>query len=299
MNYPPLALPVCYLNGAFVPAEEARISPFDRGFIFGDGVYEVIPVYGGKPLRMREHLLRLQRSMDFLELANPHTVDQWEELIAQLIARNGGGNVSIYIQVTRGVAKRDFSPPKGVTPTVFMMANALSTPSRELYEKGISCVSLDDFRWERCQVKSTSLLGAVLLKHEANQQQADDCVLFRNGFLTESSSSNVCVVKNGVILCPPRDNLILPGITYDLMIELATKAGLPVEMRRVSRKEVCTADELWITSSTREVIAISKLDGKLVGHGDHAGRPGPLFWKMFGLFQEYKRTLPALAAAAE
>ena len=299
MNDSPLALPICYVNGEFVPAQEARISPFDRGFIFGDGVYEVIPVYSSKPLRMREHLLRLQRSMDFLEIVNPYAIAQWEVLIAQLVASNGGGNVGIYIQVTRGVAKRDFSPPKDITPTVFMMANTLSTPSRELYEKGISCVSLDDFRWERCQAKATSLLGAVLLKHEANQQAADDCVLFRNGFLTESSSSNVCAVKNGVVLCPPKDNLILPGITYDLMMELADKAGIPVEMRRVSRKEINTADELWITSSTKEVIAITKLDGKLVGHGGDAGRPGPLFWKMFDLFQEYKRTLPALAAAAE
>jgi D-alanine transaminase len=299
MNSSLLALPICYLNGEFVPVQEARISPFDRGFIFGDGVYEVIPVYGGKPLRMREHLQRLQRSMDFIELANPNSIAQWEALIAQLVARNDGGNVGIYIQVTRGVAKRDFSPPKGIAPTVFMMANTLSTPSRELYEKGISCVSLDDFRWERCHVKATSLLGAVLLKHEANQQEADDCVLFRSGFLTESSSSNVCAVKNGVILCPPKDNLILPGITYELMIELATQAGMPIDMRRVSRKEVNAADELWITSSTREVVAITKLDGKLVGRGDNAGRPGPLFWQMFDLFQKYKRTLPALAAAAE
>jgi D-alanine transaminase len=299
MTAPALALPIVYLNGEFIPVEEARISPLDRGFIFGDGVYEVIPAYGGRPLRLREHLMRLQRSLDFIALANPHSTEQWQALIAQLIANNGAGDVGVYIQVTRGVAKRDFLPPAGIAATVFMMANKLSTPPRELYEKGISCVSLDDFRWERCQVKSTSLLGAVLLKHEAHQQEADDCVLFRGGYLTESSASNVCAVKNGIILCPPRDNLILPGITYDLMIELASNAGLPVEMRRVSRKEVNAADELWLTSSTKEVIAITRLDGRPVGHGADAGRPGALFWKMFGLFQEHKRLLPKLAAAAE
>ena len=285
---PPLALPIAYVNGEFVAVEEARISPFDRGFIFGDGVYEVIPVYDGKPLRLREHLLRLQRSMDFVDLHNPYALEQWQTLIAQLVSKNGGGNVGVYIQVTRGVAKRDFAPPKGIAPTVFMMANTLPTPTRELYEKGLSCVSLDDFRWERCHVKATSLLGAVLLKHETNQQNADECVLFRNGYLTESSASNICAVKNGVILCPPKDNLILPGITYDLMMELATKASLPLEVRRVSRKEVRGADELWLTSSTKEVIAITTLDGKPVGKG----KPGAMFWKMFELFQEYKRTLP-------
>ncbi len=303
MTTPPLALPVCYLNGAFVGVDEARISPFDRGFIFGDGVYEVIPLYNGVSLRMREHLLRLQKSMDLLELVNPHSLDEWERLVATLVEKNGGGDVGVYIQVTRGVAKRDFAPPKGLTPTVFMMANKLATPARSLYDKGLRCVSLDDFRWERCQIKSTSLLGAVLLKHEANGHQVDDCVLFRNGHLTESSSSNICAVKDGVILCPPKDNLILGGITYDLMIELARKAGMPLEMRRVSRREVRTADELWLTSSTREVIAITELDGKPVGRGEHAGKPGPLFWKMFELFQEYKRGLAAsakpVAAAAE
>jgi D-alanine transaminase len=295
----PLALPIAYLNGEFVPVEEARISPLDRGFIFGDGIYEVIPIYDGRALRMREHLLRMQRSMDFLELRNPYPFDHWEEIISELVSKNGGGDVSIYIQVTRGVAKRDFSPPQGLAPTVFMMANKLPTPSRELYENGISCISLDDFRWGRCHVKSTSLLGAVLLKHEANQHHVDDCVLFRDGYLTESSSSNVCAIREGVILCPPKDNLILPGITYDLMIELARRAGIPLEMRRVSRREVGIADELWLTSSTKEVIAITRLDGRPVGNGEHAGKPGPLFWKMFALFQDYKRSLSAVESTAK
>jgi len=295
----PLALPIAYLDGRFVSVEDARISPFDRGFIFGDGVYEVIPYYGGRGLRACEHLERLQRSLDLLDMPNPHTVAQWEALITDLVAKNGGGDQAVYMQVTRGVAKRDFAPPKGLTPTVFLRSNPLPRPTKAMYDKGLNCVTLDDFRWGRCQVKSTALLGAVLLKHEATQMGADDCVLFRDGYLTESSASNVAAVKNGVILCPPKDNFILPGITYDLMIELAQRAGMPLEMRKVSRKEVLAADELWLTSSTKEVIAITTLDGKPFGNAAHAGKPGPLFWKMLGLFQDYKQQLQTLAAAAE
>ena len=290
-----LCLPTVYLNGQFLPIEEAKISPLDRGFIFGDGVYEVIPFYAGCGLRMREHLKRLQRSLDELEIANPYPIAQWESSIATLIEKNGGGNVGVYIQVTRGVAKRDFPPPMGLTQTVFMMVNPLATPKPEIYANGISCVSLDDSRWLKCQIKSVALIGAVMLKHESNQAGADEAVLFRDGYLTESSASNIAAVKNGVILCPPMDNLILPGITYELMIELARKNNMPLDIRRVSRKEVKKADELWIMSSTKEVVPIVRLDDKPIG----AGKPGPIFKKMFQLFQDYKRTLPTMAAAAE
>ena len=290
-----LCLPTVYLNGQFLPIEEAKISPLDRGFIFGDGVYEVIPFYAGCGLRMREHLKRLQRSLDELEIANPYPIAQWESSIATLIEKNGGGNVGVYIQVTRGVAKRDFPPPMGLTQTVFMMVNPLATPKPEIYANGISCVSLDDSRWLKCQIKSVALIGAVMLKHESNQAGADEAVLFRDGYLTESSASNIAAVKNGVILCPPMDNLILPGITYELMIELARKNNMPLDIRRVSRKEVIKADELWIMSSTKEVVPIVRLDDKPIG----AGKPGPIFKKMFQLFQDYKRTLPTMAAAAE
>ena len=282
-----LCLPTVYLNGDFLPIEEAKISPLDRGFIFGDGVYEVIPFYAGRGLRMREHLQRLQRSLDELEIENPYTIEQWEASITALIEKNGGGNVGVYIQVTRGVAKRDFPPPKGLKQTVFMMVNPLATPKPEIYTKGISCVSLDDNRWLKCHIKSVALLGAVLLKHESNQGGYDDAVLFRDGYLTESSASNIAAVKNGVILCPPLDNLILPGITYELMIELARKNKLPLEIRRVPRRQVKTADELWIMSSTKEVVPIVKLDDKPIGSGE----PGPIFKQMHQLFQDYKRAL--------
>lgn len=283
-----LCLPTVYLNGRFLPIEEAKISPLDRGFIFGDGVYEVIPYYDGRGLRAREHLERLQRSMDALYLQNPHSIADWEARIGELIARNGGGNVGVYIQVTRGVAKRDFPPPQGLAPTVFMMANPLATPKPEVYEKGLRAVSIDDNRWLRCHVKSTALLGAVLLKHEASLDGGDEAVMFRDGYLTESTASNIAAVKDGVILCPPLDNLVLGGITYTLMMELAQRDGMPLDVRRVSRREVRDADELWIMSSTKEVAPIVQLDGKPIGDGV----PGPAFKKMRRLFDEYKRNLP-------
>jgi D-alanine transaminase len=286
-----LCLPTVFLNGHFMPLEEAHISPLDRGFIFGDGIYEVIPFYAGKALRLSEHLRRLQRSLDALEIDNPYGSAEWALHINALVRKNNGGNIGVYIQVTRGVAKRDFAPPKGLKQTVFMMANPLATPKREVYEQGIAVVSLDDSRWLRCHIKATALLGAVLLKHESNGAGADEAVLFRDGYLTESSASNIAAVKNGVILCPPLDNLILPGITYELMIELAQKAALPLEIRKVSRREVETADELWIMSSTKEVAPITRLDDKPVGHGLNAGKPGPMFLKMYELFQAYKRDL--------
>ncbi len=292
-----MCLPTVYLNGEFLPFEQAKISPLDRGFVFADGIYEVVPIYAGKALRFAEHMKRLARGLAELSIDNPYSNEKWQEILNTLIEKNGGGDLAVYFQVTRGVAKRDFGMPKGLQQTVFMMANPLPLPKAEIYAKGIACVSLDDFRWERGHIKSVALLGAVLLKNEATQAGADECVLFRNGHLTESSASNIAVVKNGVILCPPLDNLILHGITYELMIELAQKAGMPLEIRRVKRKEVQTADELLITSSTKEVVPITTLDGKPVGNG----QPGPIFKKLYQLFQDYKKSLSeaAMARAAE
>lgn len=286
-----LCLPIVYLNGSYMPIEDAKISPLDRGFIFGDGVYEVIPYYNGRGLCAREHLARLQRSMDALYMTNPHTIAEWENIISGMIEKNGGGNLAIYMQITRGVAKRDFPPPAGLTPTVFLMANPLPTPKPEIYANGIRAVSIDDNRWLRCQIKSTALLGAVLLKHESILDGGDEAIMFRDGYLTESTASNIAIVKNGVILCPPQDNLILSGITYTLMMRLAREAALPLEERRVLRREVESADEIWILSSTKEVVPIVMLDDKPVGVGLEAGKPGAHFKRMYQLFQDYKKTL--------
>ena len=285
---------IAHFNGELTPLDRIHVSPLDRGFLFGDGVYEVIPVYDGAPLRAREHFERLQRSMDEIRLANPHTVDEWIELTRQLLAHHPG-NQSVYIQVTRGVPpKRDHVIPKGITPTVFMMVQPLVTPSKEAVENGVACLTHEDFRWTRCHIKSTSLLGNVLARQVSAEAGATETILLRDGFVTEASSSNVFVVKDGVVAAPPQDHLILLGITYDLVTRLAKDGTVKLEIRPVSESELRAADEIWLSSSTKEVLAVTKLDGKPVG----SGKPGPVFRRMHALYQDYKKRLAATKAAA-
>ena len=274
-----------YLNGEWMPIEEAKIPVLDRGFIFGDGIYEVIPIYRRKPFRGAEHLARLARSLAAIRIPNPHTDAQWMALIAGIVSRQAFDDQAVYFQVTRGVAKRDHAFPDKVTQTVFMMSNPLPTPSAEQYANGVSCVSAEDNRWLRCDIKSTSLLGNVLMRQFSAERGAIETVMFRDGFLTEASASNVLAVKNGVILSPEKDNLVLSGITLDAAIDLARGAGLPLEMRPVSEAEVRSADELWLTSSTKEVLAITALDGEPVGHPSHRGKPGPMFARMRAVYR--------------
>jgi D-alanine transaminase len=276
-----------YLNGEFMPLEMARVPVLDRGFIFGDGVYEVIPVYSRHPFRLAEHLRRLQDSLDGIRLANPHTDAEWVALIRELIARNPDEDQYVYLHVTRGVAKRDHAFPKGVKPTVFMMSNPLTTPPRELLDTGVAAVSANDNRWLRCDIKAISLLPNVLLRQIAVDAGATETLLLREGFLTEGAASNIFAVRGGLLLAPPKNNLMLPGITYDVMLELAAANGIAHEVRDVSEFEVRTAGELWLTSSTKEVLAITALDGRPVGDG----KPGPLFRKMHAYYQEYKETV--------
>ncbi len=274
-----------YLNGAFMPLDEARIPVLDRGFIFGDGVYEVVPAYSRRPFRMAEHLVRLQHSLDGIRLANPHTDAEWTMLMSDLIAKNGGEDQSIYLQVTRGVAKRDHAFPKDMKQTVFMMSSPLTTPPQTQIDNGVSAITASDFRWLKCDVKSVSLLGNCLLRQMAADVGAVETILFRDGKLTEASASNVFVVKNGVLLAPPKNNLVLPGITYDVVLEIAHAREFEVEVREVSEAETRNADEIWVTSSTKEVLAITTLDDKPVGDG----APGMLFKRMHTLYQEFKR----------
>lgn len=283
---------IVYLNGSFVPMREARIPVLDRGFLFGDGVYEVIPVYGRRPFRLPEHLQRLQNSLDGLRLASPHSAQEWSRLIHELIARCPHPDQSFYLQVTRGVARRDHAFPADAVPTVFMMANPLSTPAREAVERGVAAVSAIDNRWLRCDIKATALLANVLLRQLAVEAGAVETVLFRDGCLTEGAASNIFAVRDGIILAPPKSNLMLPGITYDVVLELARKAGMPVDVRPVKETEVREADELWLTSATREVLAISTLDGKPVGGGE----PGPVFERMYALYQALKADFAAAGA---
>ena len=274
-----------YLNGEFLPLEEARIPVLDRGFIFGDGVYEVIPAYSRTPFRMAEHLRRLQHSLDGIRLANPLSDADWTKLMNELIAKNEGEDQSIYLQVTRGVAKRDHAFPKDIKQTVFMMSSPLTTPPQAQVDNGVSAITASDFRWLKCDVKSVSLLGNCLLRQLAVDAGAVETILFRDGKLTEASASNVFVVKNGVLLAPPKNNLVLPGITYDVVLEIAHAREFEVEVREISEAETRAADEIWVTASTKEVLAVTTLDGKPVGDG----APGMLFKRMHALYQDFKR----------
>lgn len=283
---------IVYLNGEFVPLEKAAIPVLDRGFIFGDGVYEVIPVYSRHPFRLPEHLHRLQHSLDGIRLANPMIDAEWTRLTHEVVAHNDGDDQSIYLQVTRGVAKRDHAFPRNVNPTVFMMSSPLVPPTRELVERGVPAITATDFRWLKCDVKSTSLLGNCLLRQAAADAGAAEVVLFRDGYLTEASASNVFVVKNGVLLAPPKNHLVLPGITYDVVLELARAGPVPHEIREVLEQEVRSAEEIWITSSTKEVLAVTTLDGKPVG----SGKPGAVFRAVHRSYQDFKRRIMRQAA---
>jgi len=276
-----------FLNGSFVPMDEAKIPVLDRGFIFGDGVYELVPVYSRVPFRLDEHLARLERSLGETRIRNPYSREEWRALIGRLIDAQGFEDQGVYLQVTRGVARRDHGFPAGVTPTVFMMSNPLVNPPREQVERGVAATTAVDFRWHRCDIKSISLIGNCLLRQLSVDDDGAETILFRDGRLTEASASNVFIVRNDRIVSPPKSNLILPGITYDVVVELAQAAGVPVEFRDVAETEVRTAEEVWLTSSSKEVLAVVTLDGKPVGKGV----PGPLFRRIHAAYQDFKRTV--------
>ena len=277
-----------FLNGEWMPIEEARVPVLDRGFIFGDGIYEFIPVYGRKPFRAAPHFARLARGLAAIKIPDPYSNAQWNDLLQQIIARQGFADQGVYFQVTRGVAPRDHAFPKTPKPTVFMMSNPLVTPSAAQYANGVACVTAIDNRWHRCDIKSISLLGNVLMRQLAADHDAVEAVMFRDGFLSEASASNVFAVRNGTVLAPLKDNLMLHGITLDAVIELAHAIGLPLELRPISESEVWTADELWLSSSSKEVVPITRLDGKPVGAASHAGKPGPVYARMRAAYDAAK-----------
>lgn len=273
-----------YLNGEFLPIEEARISVLDRGFIFGDGVYEVIPVYSRHPFRLDEHLRRLQASLNSIRLVNPHDDQTWMRLIRRLVELNDPEDQSLYMHITRGPAKRDHAFPKVITPTVFLMSNPLTTPPQHQVRDGVCAITAVDNRWLRCDIKAIALLPNVLLRQEAVEAGCVEAVLLRDGFMTEGAASNIFLVRNGVVLAPPKNHLVLPGITYDVVLELAQASGIPYQVREIPEAELRSAQEIWLTSSTREVLAITQLDDAPVGNG----KPGPMFARMYALYQDYK-----------
>ncbi len=276
-----------YLNGKLMPIEQAMVPVLDRGFIFGDGVYELVPVYSRVPFRLDEHLARLERSLEAVSIKNPHTRAEWRGIVTKLIAAQTFEDQGVYFQVTRGVAKRDHAFPKGVEPTVFMMSNPLVNPPKALIERGAAAVTAVDNRWLRCDIKSISLIGNCLLRQLSADLEAAETILLRDGLLTEASASNVFVVKGGALLAPAKSNLILPGITYDVVVELARGDGIAVELGDVTEAELRGADEILVTSSSKEVLAIVELDGKPIGNG----KPGAVFKRVHRLYQEFKQNV--------
>ena len=276
-----------YLNGEFLPLEQARVPVMDRGFLFGDGVYEVIPVYGRQPFRLNEHLARLQESLDGIRLTNPHNITEWENLVLQIIATAEWQDLGVYLQITRGPGPRDHPFPIAVQPTVFILPMQLSPPSAESIEYGVAAITATDNRWLRCDLKVTSLLPNILLRQLSVDADCAETILIRDGQLIEGSASSVFIVRNNILFAPPKSNLMLPGITYDVVLELATEQGLPFAIQVISETELRNADEIWLTSSTKEVLAVTRLDDKPVGDG----QPGPLFRRMHAHYQKFKHTV--------
>jgi D-alanine transaminase len=270
------------------------VSVLDRGFIFGDGVYEVVPAYAGRPFRFEQHMARLDRSLGEMRIRNPMDRAGWRALVDQLVDAYAKHvdkpaqetNQLVYLQVTRGVAMRDHVMPPDIEPTVFGMVNRLYIYPAEERAKGVACVTADDFRWKKAHIKSTSLAAAVLSRQMSADVGGNETIMFRDGFLSEAAASNVWVVKDGVVLGPPKDNLVLEGIRYGLLEELCRAQGIPFELRRVTRAEVLAADEIVLSSATKEVLPCTTLDGKPVGNG----RPGPIYDKLFSGYQQAKRS---------
>lgn len=283
----------CYLNGEITALKDAKISVMDRGFIFGDGVYEVVPVYSGKPFRFAQHMARLDRSLAELRIPNPLSPAQWREITQKLVASYALSQHTlpekidqlIYIHITRGVALRDHVMPAGLTPTVFVMSSTMKPPTAEQRAQGVACVTADDFRWGKAHIKATSLLGAVFARQISADADAVETVMFRNGFLSEAAACNVWVIQGGKVMGSPKDNLVLEGIRYGLIESICRDAGIPFELRRISREEVLAADELLLSSATKEVLPITRLDGQPVGQGV----PGPVYAKLHAAYQRAKQ----------
>jgi len=289
----------CHLNGLTLPLNEAKVSVLDRGFIFGDGIYEVAPVYRGQMFRFEQHMARMARSLNELRIPNPHSESVWRALIqdllqqhAQSLGKSGNElNQIVYIQITRGVAPRDHAMPAGLSPTVFVMVNEMKPVAAKDRDNGVACVSAEDFRWEKAQIKSTSLLGAVISRQISADVGALETVMFRHGFLSEAAASNVWVVKNGQVFGPPKNHLVLEGIRYGLVEEICNQMGVGFSLRPLTRAEVFDADELLLSSATKEVLAITTLDGQAVGHGASAGKPGPVYQRIYQAYQAAKKAL--------
>jgi len=285
-----LADSLCYLNGEFLALRDARVSVLDRGFLFGDGIYEALPVYGRRLFRFDEHMARLNRGLSKIRIANPFSEAQWLAHCRKLVAAHESDDQAIYIQVTRGVAPRNHVMPTDIAPTVFMMSNPLVPPTPEQRHQGVACTTARDFRWERGDLKSISLLGNVLARQMSADRGAVETILFRDGYLTEASASNVWVVHEGAVLGPPKSEHLLEGVRYELIRELCEEEGIAFNLRPVPEAEVLAADELMLSSASKEVLPVTQLDGEPVGHGALRGKPGPVYARLYEAYQRAKRS---------
>ena len=285
----------CYLNGRYQPVSQASVNVMDRGFIFGDGIYEVVPVYDKRLFRFNEHMARLARSLSKLRIANPHSREEWlglaRSLVASTFESTGAADQLVYIQVTRGVAPRDHVMPQGIEPTVFMMANPMKQANAEQRHAGVACTTARDFRWERGDIKSISLLGNVLARQMSADHGAMETIMFRDGFLTEAAASNVWIAHEGALLGPPKSDHVLEGIRVDLLRELCEDCGVAYNLRPIPEADVMSADEVMLSSATKEVLPVTRLDGELVGHGAMRGRPGPVYARLHEAYQRAKLTM--------
>jgi D-alanine transaminase len=286
------ALPetLCYLNGEYLPLAQAKVSVLDRGFIFGDGVYEIVPVYQRRLFRFDEHMHRMDRGLSKIRIVNPLSRAQWLERCRTLIAAQAAEDQLVYIELTRGVALRDHVMPPDITPTVFMMTSPMKPPTPEQRHAGVACVSARDFRWERGDIKSISLLGNVLARQMSADKGAVETIMFRDGFLTEGSGSNVWIVHEGALLGPPKDEHVLEGIRYELLRELCEEEGIAYNLRPVPEADVFVADEVMLSSATKEVLPVTSIDGQAVGHGALRGKPGPVYARLYEAYQRAKAT---------
>ena len=282
---------LCFLNGEFMPLAEARIPVLDRGFIFGDGVYDVAPVYGRRLFRIDEHLARLNRSLTKLRIPHPALREEWIDRCRRLVASDTADDQVIYIQVTRGVAPRGHEMPPGLTPTVFIMSNPMKAATAEQRHQGVGCVTARDFRWERGDIKSTSLLGNVLARQISADQGATETIMFRDGWLTEASASNVWIAHEGALLGPPKSDLVLEGIRVELLRELCEDADIAYNLRPISEADVRSADEVMLSSATKEILPVTRIDGQEVGHGALRGKPGPVYARLHEAYQRAKLTM--------
>ena len=286
---------LCYLNGEYTPISQAKVSVLDRGFIFGDGIYEVVPVYGRRLFRFAEHMARLNRSLSKLRIGNPHSHDEWLALSRRLVAAaadaTGNDDLLVYFQVTRGVAPRDHVMPSGLTPTVFMMVNPMKPATAEMRHQGVACVTARDFRWERGDIKSISLLGNLLARQISADRGALETIMFRDGWLTEAAASNVWIAHEGALLGPPKSEHVLEGIRVELLRELCEECGIAYNLRPISEADVLAADEVLLSSATKEILPVTRIDGEAVGHGALRGKPGPVYGRLYEAYQRAKLTM--------